>query len=114
MGDSDNSVKQERRTVFVTVGTTLFDALVRAVDTKEVKQQLLRRGYTHLIIQMGRGSYTPTKVFSNFAYLLNSFSFYSSLLFLVLIICKALGYFLAGQQSFQEMFFVYTLLDCCI
>jgi beta-1,4-N-acetylglucosaminyltransferase len=64
MGDSGDSVKQEKKVVFVTVGTTLFDALVRTMDTKEVKQELLRKGYTDLVIQMGRGSYTPTKVFS--------------------------------------------------
>ncbi|EEF49798.1 UDP-N-acetylglucosamine transferase subunit ALG13 homolog [Ricinus communis] len=52
---------KKKRMVFVTVGTTLFDALVRAVDTEQVKQQLFRKGYTHLLIQMGRGSYTPTK-----------------------------------------------------
>jgi beta-1,4-N-acetylglucosaminyltransferase len=63
MGDIEESVKQEKKVVFVTVGTTLIDALVRTVDTKEVKQELLRNGYTHLIIQMGRGSYTPAKVF---------------------------------------------------
>jgi len=60
MGDTENGEKA-RKTVFVTVGTTLFDALVRAVDSLEVKQELLKRGYTHLVIQMGRGSYTPTK-----------------------------------------------------
>ena len=64
MGDAGDSVKQEKKVVFVTVGTTLFDALVRAVDTNGVKQELLRKGYTHLVIQMGRGSYNPTKVFS--------------------------------------------------
>uniref|UniRef100_A0A6N2M874 Glycosyl transferase family 28 C-terminal domain-containing protein n=1 Tax=Salix viminalis TaxID=40686 RepID=A0A6N2M874_SALVM len=61
MGDAGDSVKQEKKVVFVTVGTTLFDALVRAVDTNGVKQELLRKGYTHLVIQMGRGSYNPTK-----------------------------------------------------
>ncbi|GLT72026.1 hypothetical protein SLA2020_439970 [Shorea laevis] len=60
MGDTEDGVKL-KRTVFVTVGTTCFDALVRAVDTREVKDELLKRGYTHLIIQMGRGLYTPTK-----------------------------------------------------
>ncbi|XP_059430974.1 uncharacterized protein LOC132164474 [Corylus avellana] len=60
MGDTEDGVKP-KRTVFVTVGTRSFDALVRAVDTQEVKDELLKRGYTHLIIQMGRGSYTPTK-----------------------------------------------------
>ncbi|XP_062143240.1 uncharacterized protein LOC133883149 isoform X1 [Alnus glutinosa] len=60
MGDTEDGVKP-KRTVFVTVGTTCFDALVRAVDTWEVKDELLKRGYTHLTIQMGRGSDTPTK-----------------------------------------------------
>ncbi|KAJ9185156.1 hypothetical protein P3X46_004817 [Hevea brasiliensis] len=59
MGEIEDS--ENRRMVFVTVGTTLFDALVRAVDTKEFKQELFRKGYTHLLIQMGRGFYTPTK-----------------------------------------------------
>ncbi|CAI9113172.1 OLC1v1013730C1 [Oldenlandia corymbosa var. corymbosa] len=52
---------EARRTVFVTVGTTRFDSLVRAMDTPEVKEELFRKGYTHLQIQMGRGSYIPTK-----------------------------------------------------
>ncbi|CAO2041894.1 unnamed protein product, partial [Urochloa humidicola] len=50
---------RERRMVFVTVGTTCFDALVKAVDTKEVKEALLNKGYTDLLIQMGRGTYMP-------------------------------------------------------
>lgn len=53
---------ESRRTVFVTVGTTSFDSLIKAVDTQEVKDQLSRKGYTHLLIQMGRGVYIPTKV----------------------------------------------------
>ncbi|KAM3230842.1 hypothetical protein ACQJBY_061178 [Aegilops geniculata] len=52
---------RERRMVFVTVGTTCFDALVKVVDSEEVKQALLRKGYTDLRIQMGRGTYTPSK-----------------------------------------------------
>lgn len=63
MGDSEVGGKLTRM-VFVTVGTTSFDALVRAVDTEQVKQILYARGYTHLLIQMGRGTYNPTKVMS--------------------------------------------------
>lgn len=63
MGDSEVGGKLTRM-VFVTVGTTCFDALVRAVDTEQVKQILYARGYTHLLIQMGRGTYNPTKVMS--------------------------------------------------
>ncbi|KAL8112413.1 uncharacterized protein LOC141668708 [Apium graveolens] len=60
MDDSDGSLKP-RRKVFVTVGTTSFDSLVRAADTREVKEELSKRGYTDLVIQMGRGSYFPTE-----------------------------------------------------
>jgi beta-1,4-N-acetylglucosaminyltransferase len=52
----------ERRTVLVTVGTTCFDALVKAVDSPGVKEALLEKGYTNLLIQMGRGTYAPSKV----------------------------------------------------
>lgn len=67
MGDTHDDTKPER-TVFVTVGTTSFDALVRAVDTSEVKRELFGRGYTHLLIQMGRGSYIPNKVHLSFGF----------------------------------------------
>lgn len=63
MGDTEVRMKS-KKTVFVTVGTTSFDALVNAVDTREVKEELWRRGYTEILIQMGRGSYIPSKVFS--------------------------------------------------
>lgn len=79
MGDTEDGIKL-KKTVFVTVGTTCFDALVRAVDTREVKDELLKRGYTHLIIQMGRGSYTPTKVILNFGHGLWFFQWCHSLL----------------------------------
>ncbi|KAL7592066.1 uncharacterized protein LOC111902847 [Lactuca sativa] len=57
---SDNNFKS-KRIVFVTVGTTSFDSLVRSVDTEQVKEELSKKGYTHLVIQMGRGSYIPKK-----------------------------------------------------
>lgn len=60
MGGIDD-ISKPKRTVFVTVGTTCFDALVKAVDTTEFKEELFRKGYTNLLIQMGRGSYIPTK-----------------------------------------------------
>ncbi|CAA0828719.1 glycosyltransferase family protein 28 [Striga hermonthica] len=52
---------RSKKIVFVTVGTTCFDSLVRAVDTEEVREALFKKGYTDLVIQMGRGSYIPTK-----------------------------------------------------
>ncbi|XP_048127873.1 UDP-N-acetylglucosamine transferase subunit ALG13 homolog isoform X2 [Rhodamnia argentea] len=60
MGETEDGVRPQR-TVFVTVGTTCFDALVRAVGTRDFQQELSARGYTHLVIQMGRGTYTPKK-----------------------------------------------------
>ncbi|KAL6559496.1 hypothetical protein OROGR_004613 [Orobanche gracilis] len=60
MGEADDGSKS-KRTVFVTVGTTCFDSLVRAVDMPEIRDALFRKGYANLVIQMGRGSYTPTK-----------------------------------------------------
>ncbi|XP_051146186.1 uncharacterized protein LOC127261823 [Andrographis paniculata] len=62
VGDNNANSK---RVVFVTVGTTCFDSLVRAVDTPEVKDALFKNGYTHLVIQMGRGTYIPSKSAGN-------------------------------------------------
>ncbi|KMZ61619.1 Glycosyltransferase, family GT1 [Zostera marina] len=50
-----------KKVVFVTVGTTSFDSLIKAIDSDEVREDLLKKGYTHLIIQMGRGLYVPSK-----------------------------------------------------
>lgn len=38
--------------VFVTVGTTKFDALIAAVDTNAVAEALLAKGFTELIMQV--------------------------------------------------------------
>lgn len=49
------------RGVFVTVGTTSFDALARAVDDPALVTALEAAGYTSLTLQLGRGAYTPTR-----------------------------------------------------
>ena len=49
----------EERNVFLTVGTTKFDALVRAADAPAVADELAVRGYTGLTMQIGAGSYLP-------------------------------------------------------
>ncbi|XP_006652163.2 UDP-N-acetylglucosamine transferase subunit ALG13 homolog [Oryza brachyantha] len=69
----------EKRTVFVTVGTTCFDALVQAVDSERVKEALLQKGYTHLLIQMGRGTYAPSKVTGNSTLQVDYFTFSPSI-----------------------------------
>ncbi|KAK2366854.1 glycosyltransferase family protein [Trifolium repens] len=78
MGDKEGSNKS-RRVVFVTVGTTSFDALVRAVDSENVKKELLVKGYTQLLIQMGRGSYVPTKSEGEGSLVVDYFTFSSSI-----------------------------------
>ncbi|KAK2420898.1 N-acetylglucosaminyldiphosphodolichol N-acetylglucosaminyltransferase [Trifolium repens] len=78
MGDEEGGDKS-RRVVFVTVGTTSFDALVRAVDSENVKKELLVKGYTHLLIQMGRGSYVPTKSEGEGSLVVDYFTFSSSI-----------------------------------
>ncbi|KAM3321366.1 UDP-N-acetylglucosamine transferase subunit ALG13 [Capsicum chacoense] len=79
MSERDDTMK-EKRVVFVTVGTTCFDALVRAVDTPEVKNELFKKGYTDILIQMGRGSYIPTRLTAeNGSPALDYFTFSSSI-----------------------------------
>nr|AFK33308.1 unknown [Lotus japonicus] len=78
MEDGEGDQKT-RRVVFVTVGTACFDALVRAVDSHNVKQDLFAKGYTHLIIQMGRGSYVPTKSEGDGSLAVDYFTFSSSI-----------------------------------
>ncbi|KAF0890563.1 hypothetical protein E2562_003775 [Oryza meyeriana var. granulata] len=70
---------RERRMVFVTVGTTCFDALVKAVDSEQVKEALLQKGYTHLLIQMGRGTYVPSKFTENSTLQVDYFTFSPSI-----------------------------------
>lgn len=50
------------RSVFVTVGTTCFDALIRAVDDRAVADALAAAGYTHLVMQVGAGQYRPRRL----------------------------------------------------
>ena len=66
MDESRDTVRQKRkkRNVFVTVGTTSFDALVEAMDSEELIQALIEKGYDSLTIQRGRGAYVPKHVVS--------------------------------------------------
>ena len=49
----------EGKTAFVTVGTTEFDSLIRALDDPSVYALFARAGFTRLVVQMGRGQYEP-------------------------------------------------------
>ena len=48
------------RKLFLTVGTTEFDELVRAVDTLSFMQCLKELGINELTLQIGRGVYEPS------------------------------------------------------
>ncbi|GLD98996.1 hypothetical protein PINS_up007714 [Pythium insidiosum] len=50
--------------VFVTVGTTKFDALIRALDTEACMQALRARGVTTVRMQIGHGEHVPSSAFA--------------------------------------------------
>ena len=60
--DVGQKMKKKKKSVFVTVGTTSFDALVEAMDSEEMVQTLIERGYDSLTIQRGRGTYVPKHI----------------------------------------------------
>lgn len=45
--------------IFITVGTTDFDDLLRAIDNSQFIDVISSVGCRNLTVQMGRGSYTP-------------------------------------------------------
>ena len=47
------------RTVFVTVGTTKFEKLVRLFDSEDVLRQMERLGVRKITVQTGRGVHVP-------------------------------------------------------
>ncbi|KAK6639254.1 hypothetical protein RUM43_007525 [Polyplax serrata] len=47
------------KVVFVTIGTTKFDLLIRTITDIDVLQSLRKRGYKTLIIQKGNGVEVP-------------------------------------------------------
>ena len=67
------------RNVFVTVGTTSFDALVEALDNPAVVNILRARGYTSLTMQIGRGTYRPRRVRTRPGFRVDIFDFRPSL-----------------------------------
>ncbi|KAK7080224.1 hypothetical protein SK128_023664 [Halocaridina rubra] len=51
------------KTVFVTVGTTHFDALIAAVVEEATLKILVERGYTNVVLQIGDGKVIPKEHF---------------------------------------------------
>lgn len=48
-------MSKPERTIFVTVGTTLFEALIDAVTTEQALNWMAAHKYTRLVIQYGKG-----------------------------------------------------------
>jgi len=48
--------------VFVTVGTTRFDALIQAIDSQAFLRVLKSKGFSSLKIQLGKGNYIPQHI----------------------------------------------------
>ncbi|KAK8740878.1 hypothetical protein OTU49_002744 [Cherax quadricarinatus] len=49
----------EGKTVFVTVGTTRFDALIQAITEEDTLAILREKGYTKVTLQIGQGEFIP-------------------------------------------------------
>lgn len=47
------------KTVFITVGTTDFDSLIKAIDNVFFLECLQKHGFSNVQIQIGRGKYEP-------------------------------------------------------
>lgn len=45
--------------LFVTVGTTSFDELIKSVNSQKVLDFLVEMGFDEIVYQIGRGSYIP-------------------------------------------------------
>ncbi|UVC49936.1 n-acetylglucosaminyldiphosphodolichol N-acetylglucosaminyltransferase [Theileria orientalis] len=54
-----SSLPQGSKTVLVTVGTSKFNSLVRKVDEEDFQRELQSLGYTHVVYQLGTGSFVP-------------------------------------------------------
>jgi len=55
------SMNREKRVVFVTVGSTKFDALVESVLSEDVMQRLRAKGFDRIVVQTGN-SLVPREI----------------------------------------------------
>ena len=47
------------RQILITVGTTKFENLIKAIDDEKFYELLINNGFTKIIIQKGYGEYIP-------------------------------------------------------
>mmetsp|Transcript_23280 Transcript_23280/g.40065 ORF Transcript_23280/g.40065 Transcript_23280/m.40065 type:complete len:167 (+) Transcript_23280:7-507(+) len=48
-----------KNSIFVTVGTTSFDLLIKTVNSADFRSAARAKGYNHITCQIGRGTYVP-------------------------------------------------------
>lgn len=63
-----SSLENEERSIFVTVGTTLFDSLIEAVSDSSFLKIVQARKYENLTIQYGNGHHYPISSSSSSSY----------------------------------------------
>lgn len=90
---------EEKGQVLVTVGTTLFDALVRVVASQECRELLASLGYSSLVIQLGRGSFKPVEVGLLYAYNSPEFLWNRRILYLRFMGCSGSRLWVHFPQS---------------
>ena len=57
---ADDDDESSSKTVFVTVGTTEFDGLIRRLCEESVLSLMRSKGYRKIVFQIGKGAYEPT------------------------------------------------------
>jgi beta-1,4-N-acetylglucosaminyltransferase len=50
----------KKNTVFITVGTTLFENLIKKFDEDHILKILIANGFTNIIYQIGKGTFEPS------------------------------------------------------
>ena len=65
--NNDHSPSNSCNSIFVTVGTTLFEPLIKVISDPRFLKIVSKRNYNHLTIQYGKGTYEPFSSLSSFS-----------------------------------------------
>jgi len=79
-GEVLKTKKSNRGFVFVTVGSTSFDSLIKEIDNEQFILTLKRKGYTGLHIQHGNGKHSLSMLKDILDFDIDSFKYKSSLI----------------------------------
>ncbi|CAL1535360.1 unnamed protein product [Lymnaea stagnalis] len=59
---------EQRKRLFVTVGTTKFDSLIREITSSSALATLSKQGFSDVNLQIGRGDYEPEEIICDKGY----------------------------------------------